>query len=248
MADKRSFILYMDLLQSAVDTLSDEELGQLLRAIHAYHEGCVYDPPSKNVSLVFTFFRASFVRSDEKYQKIVERRREAGSKHKGNQYTRAKQLEQMFQNGTDSDSVSGSDNVSVSDVSTETVIEDQAEEPHKTQSRFIPPTLQEVQQYTDEKYPSTPQSVIEDFWNYYESNGWHVGKNVMKKWHNALSRWISNSQKTNSNAGYSNPYQRRIQAEQQLGHALAQQCVNEIAAENNGEGRHVPFRISQGKS
>ena len=40
----------------------------------------------------------------------------------------------------------------------------------------------------------------ENFLNYYESNGWRVGKNPMKNWHCAVANWIKNI-KTYSTAG-----------------------------------------------
>ena len=33
------------------------------------------------------------------------------------------------------------------------------------------------------------------FWNYYESNGWRVGKNPMKKWDAAARNWMNNANK-----------------------------------------------------
>lgn len=52
-----------------------------------------------------------------------------------------------------------------------------------------------------------PQSMAEDFWNYYESNGWHVGKNKMRSWHAAASQWNKrqkqyNEQRTTKGRGY----------------------------------------------
>ncbi len=37
-----------------------------------------------------------------------------------------------------------------------------------------------------------PESEAVRFWNYYESNGWKVGKNPMKQWTSALSNWNLN--------------------------------------------------------
>ena len=48
------------------------------------------------------------------------------------------------------------------------------------------PTLDEVRAKIMEKGYSVD---AEAFWNYYESNGWKVGKNPMKKWESALVTW-----------------------------------------------------------
>lgn len=51
------------------------------------------------------------------------------------------------------------------------------------------PTLQEVTDHFTEK--GHPQQ-SEIFFNYYESNGWKVGKNPMKNWKAAAQNWIKN--------------------------------------------------------
>lgn len=56
----------------------------------------------------------------------------------------------------------------------------------KPSPRFLPPTLDEVADYCAQKnYNIDP----EKFFNYYESNGWMVGKNKMKNWRAAVSNW-----------------------------------------------------------
>jgi len=65
--------------------------------------------------------------------------------------------------------------------------------PQKKQSgaaRFIPPTLQECELYFQAQgYPQEASK----FFNYYDSNGWRVGKNKMQKWKSAAAGWISRS-------------------------------------------------------
>lgn len=65
--------------------------------------------------------------------------------------------------------------------------------PQKKQSgaaRFIPPTLQECELYFQAQgYPQEASK----FYNYYDSNGWRVGKNKMQKWKSAAAGWISRS-------------------------------------------------------
>lgn len=58
-----------------------------------------------------------------------------------------------------------------------------AQKERKTMER---PTLEEVRAKIIEKGYSVD---AEAFWNYYESNGWKVGKNPMKKWESALVTW-----------------------------------------------------------
>ena len=57
--------------------------------------------------------------------------------------------------------------------------------------RSNPPTLQEAEElWRERNYPSSECS---KFWNYYESNGWRVGKNPMKNWRAAAAGWVSRS-------------------------------------------------------
>ena len=43
-----------------------------------------------------------------------------------------------------------------------------------------------------------PAIEAEAFWNYYESNGWKVGKNPMKSWPSALANWSKNWRERNA--------------------------------------------------
>lgn len=62
--------------------------------------------------------------------------------------------------------------------------------------RFVPPTVAEVAAYCAEKGYRVD---AERFVAYYESNGWHVGRNPMKDWRAAVRTW------TRNDAGYSAP-------------------------------------------
>lgn len=57
-------------------------------------------------------------------------------------------------------------------------------------AHFIPPTLEEVQEYCTERGNSVdPQR----FMDYYTANGWLVGKNKMKDWKACVRTWEKNS-------------------------------------------------------
>ena len=65
-----------------------------------------------------------------------------------------------------------------------------SDEPKTTKTkRFVKPTIQEIKDYINEKNYNVD---AERFFNYYESNGWRVGKNPMKSWKAALATWNSN--------------------------------------------------------
>lgn len=56
--------------------------------------------------------------------------------------------------------------------------------------RFTPPTLTDVKQYCEERNNHVD---AEKFIDYYESNGWMVGRNKMKDWKAAVRSWERNS-------------------------------------------------------
>lgn len=59
-------------------------------------------------------------------------------------------------------------------------------------TKFIKPTQQEVFSYMKEKEFIPAKVEAERFWNWFESNGWKVGKNPMKVWKGAVNTWIIN--------------------------------------------------------
>ena len=74
-----------------------------------------------------------------------------------------------------------------SQVEEEVEVEEEIKERQK-RKRFVPPTLEEVSARCREMgYGIDPDR----FWNFYESQGWKVGKNPMRDWHRALAGWQS---------------------------------------------------------
>jgi uncharacterized protein YdaU (DUF1376 family) len=72
---------------------------------------------------------------------------------------------------------------------------DNPEKPKKTQSVFIKPTIQEIKDYCLERKNNVD---VNKFFNYYEANGWKVGKNAMKDWKACVRTWEGNNFNSNS--------------------------------------------------
>lgn len=74
-------------------------------------------------------------------------------------------------------------------------------------NRFIPPTLQEVQEYCQERGNKVDAGQFIDF---YSAKGWHVGKNKMKDWKACVRTWERNNHlaKTNRVISFNNFQQR----------------------------------------
>ena len=64
--------------------------------------------------------------------------------------------------------------------------EREEEKKKKAASRFIPPTVDDVRAYCQERQNNVDP---ERFVDYYTSNGWKVGKNPMKDWKAAVRTW-----------------------------------------------------------
>ena len=66
-------------------------------------------------------------------------------------------------------------------------IEGECDKPHSPKRKtFTKPTIDEIQDYCIER---NNQVNAEQFFDYYESNGWKVGKNSMKDWKAAVRTW-----------------------------------------------------------
>lgn len=74
----------------------------------------------------------------------------------------------------------------------------------KDSKRFTPPTLEEVEDYINEKGYNIRAS---KFIDYYTSNGWKVGKNPMKDWKAAVRSWAHNNYESDKvKQGSGNPW------------------------------------------
>ena len=72
----------------------------------------------------------------------------------------------------------------------------QPEKPKR--KNFVKPTIEEIAAYCKEKnYNINAQQ----FYNYYESNGWKIGRNAMKSWQAAVQNWNIRDKTNNKAAG-----------------------------------------------
>ena len=80
----------------------------------------------------------------------------------------------------------------------------------KPKKAFIPPTLEEVRAYVRGKGYNMDAAA---FYDYYESNGWKVGRNAMKDWRAAVNSW-NRRQGSFGNVSGSKSYETRPTKEQ----------------------------------
>lgn len=69
----------------------------------------------------------------------------------------------------------------------------------KGTGKFKKPSHDDVAQFfTECNFDGVVQLETERFIDYYESNGWKVGRNTMKNWKSAIRNWIRNNKQFNS--------------------------------------------------
>lgn len=207
MPEKRrtSFILLLEHVHT-MEELTDEEFGQFIRAYAAYVEnGTEPDFTDRSMRMMWKTVKAFDEMSVQKYSSTSEARQQAGRKGAGKRWKsdskaiddnskNSKNSKCHFANSKNSLSVSVSESESVyKEISPNGDIKKGANAPIPTPetktARFHPPDMAEVKAYFAEKGGTNAQA--ERFFTYYESNGWRVGKNPMKKWKAAASGWIS---------------------------------------------------------
>lgn len=180
---KDNFVLYLSQYKS-IQCLSLEDKGRLLDSLFYYLEN--EEEPNDLPPLVYMAF--SFIRTqiDIDTNKYVQRCEK-------NKYNIRKRWEQSNTNDTDKDTDKDKDKDKEStkvDIKEES--KDSKKESEKS-TRFIPPSLSEVQSYVLEKSFSVNASNFIDF---YESKGWMVGKNKMKDWKASVRTWQRKSSST----------------------------------------------------
>lgn len=191
-AKRSSFILLLEHVHT-MEELTDAEFGAFIRAYAAYVEdGTEPTFPDRSMRMMWKTVKAFDEMNCEKYTNTSESRREAGRKgaqkrwncHNAN--SKNSNCHNANSKNSLSVSVSVSDSESVSDIES---IDASASPSPRASKRFSPPGLEEIEAYFAEKGGTAAQA--ERFRDFYESNGWKVGKNPMKSWKAAASGWMS---------------------------------------------------------
>ena len=183
---------------------NSEKIRQELQRLEKIHKVIVYDNKTKEV-LIINWSKYNWSKS-EKVEKAVLR---VGNKIKSEKFRKI--IISLNNNSilnkdiykTVTVTVTGTGTVSETAVSADTetdtdtvvsigytypmhTLSETAKETEITTNNFNPPTIEEIKAYCKERNSSIEP---ESFFDYYESNGWKVGKNPMKDWKATLRRW-----------------------------------------------------------
>ena len=168
--NKKSFVLYCDIIHT-IEQLSDEQAGHLFKHVLYYVNDL--NPETDNVitKIAFEPIKQQLKRDLVRYEKIRER-----NSLSARMRWDANACERMPNDAKNADNDNDNDN----DINI--VLEQKAKKP----KRFSKPPVDDVRQYMAEL---NMNDMSQRFVDYYESNGWKVGKNPMKDWKAAVRTW-----------------------------------------------------------
>jgi len=168
--DKKSFVLYCDIIHT-IEQLSDEQAGHLFKHVLYYVNDL--NPETDNVitKIAFEPIKQQLKRDLVRYEKIRER-----NSLSARMRWDANACERIPNDAKNADNDNDNDN----DINI--VLEQKAKKP----KRFSKPPVDDVRQYMAEL---NMNDMSQRFVDYYESNGWKVGKNPMKDWKAAVRTW-----------------------------------------------------------
>lgn len=115
-------------------------------------------------------------------QRLYDRR--ISEERKQNKLTQSRNLEEICKKSTPEIEIELE-----KDIEIEKEIDSSAKSTTTKRKRFEKPTLSQITQYCLERNNNVN---AEQFYDYYESNGWKVGKNAMKDWKACVRTWERN--------------------------------------------------------
>ena len=201
--DKKSFVLFNEYIKQ-FELLSREDQGDLIMLIFKYVNEIEFDISdySDVVIIAFSFIKADIERNLKKYEKIVERRREAGLKGgapKGNQNAKTTKNNQKqaktsktSYNDNVNVNVNGNVNGNVNELHSMSNIccsSSMKTTTTTTTTTFTPPTAEEITEYCKAEGLQIDSAQL--FIDYNEARNWQVGRGTMKDWKANVRRWCS---------------------------------------------------------
>ena len=168
--DKKSFVLYCDIIHT-IEQLTDEQAGHLFKHVLYYVNDLNPDTDNVITKIAFEPIKQQLKRDLVRYEKIRER-----NSLSARMRWDANACERIPNDAKNADNDNDNDN----DINI--VLEQKAKKP----KRFTKPPVDDVRQYMAEL---NMNDMSQRFVDYYESNGWKVGKNPMKDWKAAVRIW-----------------------------------------------------------
>ena len=166
-------------------------------------------------------------------QRLYDRR--ISEERKQNKLTQSRNLEEICKKSTPEIEIELE-----KDIEIEKEIHSSAKSTTTKRKRFEKPTLSQITQYCLERNNNVN---AEQFFDYYESNGWKVGKNAMKDWKACVRTWERN--------GYDKPIKKKNNKQDALNdmrdlmneYGGVNEQSNEPSTEDTGSTIDIEYRV-----
>lgn len=166
-------------------------------------------------------------------QRLYDRR--ISDERKQNKLTQSRNLEEICKKSTPEIEIELE-----KDIEIEKEIHSSAKSTTTKRKRFEKPTLSQITQYCLERNNNVN---AEQFYDYYESNGWKVGKNAMKDWKACVRIWERN--------GYDKPIKKKNNKQDALNdmrdlmneYGGVNEQSNEPSTEDTGSTIDIEYRV-----
>lgn len=214
----KKILLYLDDFLSYKE-LSNEELGELFRCVLDYYTTKQYKVENRLIQFIFERIKNNLDNLQEKYNQVAEKRKLAGSlggKQKvanaSKCYNKLAKSSKCYKNVANSSNnnninINNNNNKNINnniynnqDINQDEIQLENQDEKKKKREVFVKPEQWEVEEEyfvkTDcKKSDEEISRFAKKFLNYYDSQGWKIGKNPMKDWRACVRTWILNEKK-----------------------------------------------------
>ena len=184
--DKATAVIYKD-WSPMILGLEAAQAGELIQAVYRYWGG-------ENVTLspslrpIFSFIIEQIEKNEKSYEEAKQKRIEGRRRQLENSSSHLKSLEvTSSQSKSLKPTVNVNVNGNVNGLSKDNYKEILSKESTKKAApRFLPPSVEEVRAYCQERKNTVDP---EGFVNFYSSKGWKIGSQSMKDWKAAVRTW-----------------------------------------------------------
>lgn len=210
---KNSFILFQSYREYFED-LTGNEVKELMLAIFEYENTRVKPINlSTKVGCYFLVIKQQLDKNYEEYIKQAEKNRKNINKRWNKDDTKDTKntsgisgIPNILDNDNDIDNDVVNDNDNDTKKEKESIKEKEVPKAHPP--KFQKPTKEELTTFAKENNLRT--DIVDKFLDYYEANGWKVGRNPMKNWKASYRNWCRNNYDAPKNKGSGNPFKERL--------------------------------------
>ena len=190
--NRDSFVFYKSFYE-AIKNIPEEEQLKLYNAICEYSLfDIIPNLPDGIAKAMFILMKPNIDNANARYKASVENGKRGGRPRKKQDENNLDKTQQKPNNNLDKTQQKPKQNLN-DNVDVDVNVNDNNIS-KKATTKFKKPTIEEVQNYCKERNNNIN---AESFIDYYEANGWKVGRNSMKDWKAAVRTWEKRETKAN---------------------------------------------------